>query len=69
MIGLVTSWVIGRVLDDQADMKRAGISLQLSINMSAQDLSNDNLRVLIDQKLIENNLDAADICLEVTEQK
>ena len=49
-------------------MKRAGISLQLSINMSAQDLSNDNLRVLIDQKLIENNLDAADICLEVTER-
>lgn len=68
LIGLVTSWVIGRVLDDQADMKRAGISLQLSINMSAQDLSNDNLRVLIDQKLIENNLDAADICLEVTER-
>ncbi len=68
LIGLVTSWVIGRVLDDQADMKRAGISLQLSINMSAQDLSNDNLRVLIDQQLIENNLDAADICLEVTER-
>ena len=68
LIGLVTSWVIGRVLDDQAEMKRMGISLQLSINMSAQDLSNDNLRVLIDQKLIENNLNAADICLEVTER-
>lgn len=68
MIGLVTSWVIGRVLDDQRAMKDAGISLQLSINMSAQDLSNDNLRVLIDQKLIENNLNATDICLEVTER-
>lgn len=68
LIGLVTAWVIARVFDDQAELKRSGISLQLSINLSAQDLSDDNLRILIDRKLMENNLNAADICLEVTER-
>lgn len=68
LIGLVTAWVVGRVLDDQVKMKKLGVNLQLSINLSAQDLSSDSLRVLIDQKLTENNLSARDICLEVTER-
>lgn len=68
MIGLVTAWVVSRVLDDQVKMKKLGVHLQLSINLSAQDLSSDSIRVLIDQKLTENNLSARDICLEVTER-
>lgn len=68
LIGLVTAWVIGRVLDDQAKMKEQGIHLQVSINLAAQDLSSDSLRVLIDQKITANNLSARDICLEVTER-
>lgn len=68
LIGLVTAWVISRVLDDQKRLKDAGFDLQLSINLSAQDLSNDNLRQLLDQKLSENQLNAEDICLEVTER-
>jgi diguanylate cyclase (GGDEF)-like protein len=68
LIGLVTAWVVSRVLDDQAKMKDQGVHLQLSINLSAQDLSSDSLRVLIDQKLTQNNLSARDICLEVTER-
>ena len=68
MIGLVTSWVVSRVLDDQVRLRDVGIDLQLSINMSAQDLSNDSLRVLIDQKLTQNKLSARNICLEVTER-
>lgn len=68
LIGLVTAWVVSRVLDDQVKMKKLGVHLQLSINLSAQDLSSDSIRVLIDQKLTENNLSARDICLEVTER-
>lgn len=68
LIGLVTAWVVSRVLDDQTKMQKLGVNLQLSINLSAQDLSSDSLRILIDQKLTENNLSARDICLEVTER-
>lgn len=68
LIGLVTSWVISRVMDDMVTMKGQGVSLQVSINMSAQDLSNEGLRNMIEQKLIDTKLNASDICLEVTER-
>ena len=58
LIGLVTAWVISRVLDDQARLKRDGIAMQVSINISAQDLSDDGLKFLIEQKLQQNNLEA-----------
>lgn len=68
LIGLVTAWVISRVLDDQARLKRDGIAMQVSINISAQDLSDDGLKFLIEQKLQQNNLEAHDVCLEITER-
>ncbi|MBQ0726625.1 MAG: EAL domain-containing protein, partial [Thalassolituus oleivorans] len=63
-----TAWVISRVLDDQARLKRDGIAMQVSINISAQDLSDDGLKFLIEQKLQQNNLEAHDVCLEITER-
>ena len=68
LIGLVTNWVISRVLDDMVKMKANGVTLQVSINLSAQDLSNEGLRNLIEHKLTDNRLNASEVCLEVTER-
>ena len=49
-------------------MKANGVTLQVSINLSAQDLSNEGLRNLIEHKLTDNRLNASEVCLEVTER-
>ena len=48
--------------------RRDNIDLQVSINISAQDLSRDGLVTFIEQKLQRLQLRPADICLEITER-
>jgi len=68
LIGQLTDWVILQVLEHVAVWRRDNIDLQVSINISAQDLSRDGLVTFIEQKLQRLQLRPADICLEITER-
>ncbi|MDF1763371.1 MAG: EAL domain-containing protein [Oleibacter sp.] len=68
VISLVTNWVIRRVMADIKKLQSSGVYIQFSINMSAQDLSNEHIRKLLETCLEEHDISPTDICLEITER-
>ncbi|MCD8522015.1 MAG: EAL domain-containing protein [Saccharospirillaceae bacterium] len=68
LIGQLTDWVISQVLEHVAAWRRDNIDLQVSINMSAQDISRDDLLTALTQQLQHYQLQPGDICLEITER-
>lgn len=68
LICQLTDWVIAQVLEHVAVWRRSNIDLQVSINISAQDIFRDGLTTLIEHKLQDLQLRPADICLEITER-
>lgn len=68
LICQLTDWVIAQVLEHVAVWRRNNIDLQVSINISAQDICRDSLITLIEHKLQDLQLRPADICLEITER-
>ena len=68
LICQLTDWVIAQVLEHVAVWRRNNIDLQVSINISAQDICRDGLTTLIEHKLQDLQLRPADICLEITER-
>jgi diguanylate cyclase (GGDEF)-like protein len=67
-ISAITEWVLRRAIAQCAQWHRTGLSLKVSVNVSARDLRQENLLVkLVEDALRENELPAGLLCLEVTE--
>ena len=63
----VSGWVVDAALDQLAAWHRAGLSLSLSINLAASDLSTEGMAERLLQKLTERGLAPALLEIEITE--
>lgn len=63
----ITPWLIQRVIEDISKMRRAGLDLVVSANLSTHDLLNVDLIVNIVQTIEREQLSPAYLCLEITE--
>ena len=67
-ISAITEWVLKRAIAQCAHWHRTGLSLKMSVNVSARDLRQEEVLVkLVSDALHLNELPAALLCLEVTE--
>jgi diguanylate cyclase (GGDEF)-like protein len=66
-IRTVTPWVIGRAVAQCARWRRDGLSVPVSVNISAQDLLGPGLIDVVAGALSRHELPAAQLCLEITE--
>jgi diguanylate cyclase (GGDEF)-like protein len=67
LIKLLTSWVLKNGIRQVAEWARQDINLDISVNISAQDLHDDDLYDRITGLLAANQLRAEQLVLEVTE--
>ena len=67
-IGLVTQWVLRRALRACRDWEQRGVSVDMSINLSALDLKDGNLGLRLRDLLRTSGLDSHRLTLEITEQ-
>jgi len=63
----VTYWLIERVIHDLLHWRQTGINLQVAINLSVQDVSNQDLLPMIMQRLEQSGLDKNTLAFEITE--
>jgi len=63
----LTHWIIDTALEEHQKWKKAGIDLQLSINISANNLRDHNLHNKIAQLIQKWDTNPADVIFEVTE--
>ncbi len=68
VIEKITEWVIQRAIQDQADFLQQFPQLSLAINLSATELSSQNLLKTISQALSQPNVPQSQIIFEITEQ-
>ncbi len=66
-IRLVTTWVIGKAMQQWAQWRAMGIEFTISINVSTYDLGDSSFVALVKQKLEKYNVTPSNIILEVTE--
>ncbi len=66
-IRLVTTWVIGKAMQQWAQWREMGIEFTISINISTYDLSDSSFVALVKQNLEKYNVTPSNIILEVTE--
>ena len=66
-IGQVTEWVVTQAINDLAFFQGHGMALAVSINLSAQDVTNAELLEDIQQKLIDTNAPQGGFAIEITE--
>ncbi|MEW6120814.1 MAG: EAL domain-containing protein [Pseudomonadota bacterium] len=66
-IKAITNWVLNQGIRQCADWKRAGLDVNISINISARDLMNADLPVYFASLLREHGCPPERICLEITE--
>lgn len=64
----VTRWVVKRVLRDLQQLREQGQTLQIAINLSAQDVSKPELMQWLQEPLRLAGLPPNDLCLELTER-
>ena len=67
LIDLLTEWVLGEALDAQQRWQRAGLSLPVSVNLSAHTLTRPDLSEWVLKELTRRDVPAAALQLEVTE--
>jgi len=67
MIGSVTTWVLSTVLRHQAEWKRLGVNLDVSVNLSTVTLAESDLPDVISQAIGTWSADPATVTLEITE--
>ena len=67
LIGDLSTWVLARAIQDCAKWWRDDIQVQVAVNLSAWNLQDPALPNLVQQLLLENNLAAENVCLEITE--
>lgn len=63
----ITPWLLERVVEQSARWRRAGLSIVVSVNLSALDLLNPRLIAHIRDLLERHDLPASHLCLEITE--
>ncbi|MEM6485803.1 MAG: EAL domain-containing protein [Pseudomonadota bacterium] len=63
----VTQWAIAAALSQQAAWNREGVHLDLAVNISALDLSDQSLPTYVEQLQIEHQLAPGSLTLEITE--
>ncbi|MES1263436.1 MAG: EAL domain-containing protein [Peristeroidobacter soli] len=66
-IKLLTRWVIREAVRQCGEWLRAGLALQVSVNISARDLMNRELPELVAELLAEHDVTPGLLCLEITE--
>ena len=66
-IKLLTRWVIREAVRQCGEWLRSGLSLQVSVNISARDLMNRELPELVAELLAEHDVTPGLLCLEITE--
>lgn len=66
-IRTLTRWVIENAVRQSRQWRDKGIDLTISLNISARDLLNSDLPAIVASSLLNNGVEAGDICLEVTE--
>ncbi len=66
-VHLVTEWMLRRVIAQRQAWRHAGIELDVAINISAMDLTSDNLAARLQACLGEAGADPYGLILEVTE--
>lgn len=68
LITKIDEWVIKNAFKNMATWKKQfGVNIPLAINISAKNLENDRICEVIDRALMENEIDAECIKLEITE--
>ena len=68
MMEQLTDLVLDKALAEQRRLSRHGHHLVMSVNVSAQDISSENLFKRVDSALRRHNVDPHLVCLEVTEE-
>ncbi len=63
----LTRWIVNCALRHSADMRKVGVDIAVSVNLSAQDLVSSEFVEIIDQTLRTWNVPAARLVLEITE--
>ncbi|MBC8027392.1 MAG: EAL domain-containing protein [Steroidobacteraceae bacterium] len=66
-IKLLTRWVIREAVRQCGEWLREGLTLQVSVNISARDLMNRELPDLVAEVLAEHDVTPGLLCLEITE--
>jgi diguanylate cyclase (GGDEF)-like protein len=66
-IKLLTRWVIREAIRQCGQWLREGLTLQVSVNISARDLMNRELPELVAELLAEHEVTPGLLCLEITE--
>jgi diguanylate cyclase (GGDEF)-like protein len=66
-IKLLTRWVIREAVRQCGEWLRDGLTLQVSVNISARDLMNRDLPELVAELLAEHDVTPGLLCLEITE--
>lgn len=66
-IRIITGWVIENSLKQVRIWKEEDMNIRVSLNISARDLLNKDLPVILDTAIRNNGLDTGLICLEITE--
>jgi diguanylate cyclase (GGDEF)-like protein len=66
-IKLLTRWVIREAVRQCGEWLRSGLTLQVSVNISARDLMNRDLPELVAELLAEHDVTPGLLCLEITE--
>lgn len=69
MIDLISQWVLDQVVIQQAKWRELGITLQVAVNLSTQDLKNQTLIEEIEARLFKYQLPANALSIELTESK
>lgn len=67
MIGLVSRWTLTRVLEQQQIWRSRGVNVQVAVNLSTRDLTNDTLCEDISAQLTRFELPADALMIEITE--
>lgn len=64
----ITEWLIAHVCQQQAEWRRAGLSIvPISVNLAAANLKSDSLVATISAALVQHGLNSCDLEFEVTE--
>lgn len=63
----LTSWVLGEAMTRSVELRRAGLPVPLSVNISARDLTDPNFAAQVTALLLETGAAPTDLELEVTE--
>jgi predicted signal transduction protein with EAL and GGDEF domain len=66
-IRIITGWVIEHALEQINIWKAGDLNIRISLNISARDLLNKELPVVLDTAIRKHGLTADLICLEITE--